>query len=244
MTTETTPSTLQQTILRHSIGLGLFAIVTAGVIAITQTSTEERIAKNIQQAEIKILTEVLPTSEFDNDLLSDNISLKDLKEHPLPSSDKSEQQDKPESFQLSALGPINDNEKIYIAKKDNKVIGFIFPAIAPEGYTAPIKLRIAVRKDGTLLGVRVVAHKETPGLGDAIESKKSDWILGFDGKNLNNPTEALWSVKKDGGAFDQLTGATITPRAIVLAVKKTLKMYIQQKDAFLHVASQLTEKQP
>ena len=250
MTTETTSSspTLQQTILRHSTGLGLFAIVTAGIIAITQTSTEDRIAKNIQQAEVRILTEVLPSAEFDNDLLNDNITIKALSHIQLPPSETSEQaseqKEKTEPFQLNALGPVNDNEKIYIAKKNGELIGFIFPAIAPDGYTAPIKLRIAVRKDGSLFGVRVVAHKETPGLGDGIESKKSDWILAFNDKSLDHPSEQLWFVKKDGGAFDQLTGATITPRAIVLAVKKTLKMYHQQKHAFIHVASQLTANQP
>ena len=95
--------------------------------------------------------------------------------------------------------------------------------VSREGYSGPINLLVAVNVDGTLSGVRVVSHKETPGLGDKIETNKDDWILGFVGKSLSNPSEALWKVRKDGGEFDQFTGATITPRAVVNAVREVLK---------------------
>jgi electron transport complex protein RnfG len=99
--------------------------------------------------------------------------------------------------------------------------------VVPNGYSGPIKLLVAVRTDGTLGGVRVVAHKETPGLGDKVEESRSDWILSFNDKSLSKPALAGWKVKKDGGQFDQFTGATITPRAIVSGVKNTL-LYFQE----------------
>jgi electron transport complex protein RnfG len=92
-------------------------------------------------------------------------------------------------------------------------------------------LLVGIHVDGSLSGVRVVAHRETPGLGDAIEEERSDWILGFTGKSLQNPSLQQWAVKKDGGAFDQLTGATITPRAVVKAVRQALLYYQDKKDA-------------
>jgi Na+-translocating ferredoxin:NAD+ oxidoreductase subunit G len=100
--------------------------------------------------------------------------------------------------------------------------------VVPDGYAGPIQLLVSVLRDGTVGGVRVLFHHETPGLGDKIEERKSDWVLSFDGKSLSNPTLEGWAVKRDGGEFDQFTGATITPRAIVQAVKNTL-IYVQQQ---------------
>ena len=101
--------------------------------------------------------------------------------------------------------------------------------MAPDGYSGNIHLLVAIKYDGTLAGVRVVNHKETPGLGDAVEAERSNWILGFTGKSLTNPGKKGWAVKRDGGQFDQFTGATITPRAVVKAVYKTLEYYQQHK---------------
>ena len=99
----------------------------------------------------------------------------------------------------------------FIAKQDNQAIAVFFPVKATEGYTGPISLVIGVKTNGELAGVRVLQHQETPGLGDQIELKKSDWVLSFNGLSLNNPQATGWKVKKDGGQFDQFTGATITP---------------------------------
>ena len=98
----------------------------------------------------------------------------------------------------------------------------MFAAIAPDGYGGDIHVLVAVKSDGSLAGVRVLAHKETPGLGDLIDEDKSKWIFSFNGLSLGNPPEKQWKVKRDGGSFDQFTGATITPRAVVKAVKKVL----------------------
>jgi electron transport complex protein RnfG len=103
--------------------------------------------------------------------------------------------------------------------------------VVPDGYSGPIKLLVAVNYDGTLGGVRVISHKETPGLGDKIEESRSDWVLGFNGKSLTDPLLEKWKVKRDGGIFDQFTGATITPRSIVSAVKHTLLYERDHRDA-------------
>lgn len=102
-------------------------------------------------------------------------------------------------------------------------------AVAPEGYNGNIYLLVAIKIDGTLSGVRVVSHKETPGLGDGIETSRSNWILSFNGKSLDNLTNKQWAVKRDGGDFDQFTGATITPRAVVKAVNNALHYFKKNK---------------
>jgi electron transport complex protein RnfG len=106
----------------------------------------------------------------------------------------------------------------------------VLEAVAPDGYSGRIKLLIAIRADGELAGVRVLAHRETPGLGDYIEIAKSEWISGFTGKSLDNPLPDNWKVKKDGGQFDYMAGATITPRAVVRAVRRALDYYAQNRE--------------
>ncbi|NCC28094.1 MAG: RnfABCDGE type electron transport complex subunit G, partial [Gammaproteobacteria bacterium] len=112
--------------------------------------------------------------------------------------------------------------------------------VVPDGYAGPIQLLVSVLRDGSVGGVRVLFHHETPGLGDKIEERKSDWVLSFDGKSLSNPTPERWAVKRDGGEFDQFTGATITPRAIVHAVKNTLIYVQQQGDALFEPVEAVT----
>jgi len=111
------------------------------------------------------------------------------------------------------------------AFKQQQLVAIIAAPTAPDGYNGSIKLLVAIRQNGDLMGVRVVAHQETPGLGDAIDSNKSNWIYSFNGRSLNNPELIDWKVKRDGGHFDQFTGATITPRAVVKMVLKTLQYY-------------------
>ena len=119
---------------------------------------------------------------------------------------------------------------VYRARKDGAPVAAVFTSIAPNGYSGTIKLLVGVYYDGSLAGVRVINHKETPGLGDKINEKKTNWILKFKGLSLTNPVESQWAVKKDGGEFDQFTGATITPRAVVTAVKKSLQFFEQNRD--------------
>ena len=202
-----TPSTFQSA-LRAAIGLGLFAILTAGLVALVQTNTSERIAEQEKKARLAALYALVPESLRNNDLLAD-------------------------SYVLSYQGV---EREVFLAKKDARATSLIFPWTAPDGYTAPIELLIAVGVDGELVGVRVLTHKETPGLGDKIELSKSDWILSFNEKSLSNTDTEAWNVKKDGGEFDQLTGATITPRAIVSAVYDALTFFETHQDQLLSQA--------
>lgn len=201
-------------IRRNAIGLAIFAVVTAGAIAVTQVMTADRIAYNIKAAEARALNQILPASSYDNDLLNDTMDIDSR-------------------FNQQLLGPLADNALIYRARNNGSVSAVILPAIAPDGYTTNIDLIVGINRDGSLAGVRVVAHRETPGLGDKIDTRKSDWILSFANKSLNNPMSEQWAVKKDGGDFDQFTGATITPRAVVRAVKRALMFFDMHKDLLL-----------
>lgn len=187
--------------------LGLFAIVGTGLVALTKTSTAERIAENERQALLDSLHQVFPQTEHDNDLYADAIAVSD----PLLGSSK----------------PV----AVYRARMGGQPVAALITSIVPEGYGGSIRLLVGIRYDGTLSGVRVLSHKETPGLGDAIEVEKSDWILGFKGLSLLKPKESLWKVKKDGGIFDQFTGATITPRLVVQRVRDTLRYYRGHREA-------------
>lgn len=186
--------------------LGLFAVVGTGLVAMTEAGTAERIAENERQSLLDNLHQVLPQELHDNDLYKDSIEVTS----PL----------------LGTPKPV----AVYRARKQGKPVAVIIASIAPTGYGGPIKLLIGIHYDGTVSGVRVLYHKETPGLGDAIEVEKSDWILGFNGLSLINPKESQWKVKKDGGVFDQFTGATITPRLVVGTVLNTLRYFKQNRE--------------
>ncbi|GAB3481968.1 electron transport complex subunit RsxG [Marinomonas epiphytica] len=201
---------LISSIRRNSIGLGIFAILTAGLIALTQVLTAKTIKDNIIQAQIAAFNEILPADRYDNDLTQDSAW---LEPDPLLGS--------------------TEAIKIHLARQQGAVEAVIFETVAPSGYNGNLYLLVAIDKNGTVTGSRVISHKETPGLGDKVDLKKSDWILSFANTSLDNPTLAGWGVKKDGGEFDQFTGATITPRAVVRAVKNTLIYFEEHKEALL-----------
>jgi len=199
---------LLHAIIRNSLILGFFACLTAGVIAVVYVTTQDKIKAQIQQAQARALLEILPESTHDNDLLHDTILL-------------------PEAQLL------NHQEKeifAHLAKKNNEPIAIILPVIAPEGYAGRIHLLVGIYWDGTIAGVRVTQHQETPGLGDKIELSKSNWILTFNDKSITHIPLEQWQVKKDGGTFDQFTGATITPRAVVKAVYNALNYFKTHKE--------------
>lgn len=201
---------LGKSISKNSLILGAFAAITAGLIASTFLGTKDRISAAERQAAQKALFEVVPQERHDNDLLNNTLQL---------------------SAQQQEQLHLAEDEKIHIAEYEDKTVAWVIPVVAPDGYSGDIKLIVGVNADGTVAGVRVLRHKETPGLGDQIELNKSDWILEFNGKSLDNPTADQWAVKKDGGEFDQFTGATITPRAVVKAVKTALQFYRAQNTA-------------
>jgi len=197
---------LGKSISTNSLLLGAFALVTAGILAGTKAGTEDRIAAAERMAAQKALLEIVPLERHNNDLLLDTVSIKEK--------------------HWAELG-LKHGGDIHIAREDGKAIAAIIPAVAPDGYSGDIKLIIGVNADGSIAGVRSLAHSETPGLGDKVDLKKSDWILGFNDHSLSNPKPEGWAVKKDGGEFDQFTGATITPRAVVNQVKRTLEFFEQ-----------------
>lgn len=192
---------ISRSMLKNSLVLGLFAIATVGLVAVLQQFTAARIATAEREAQVRALSEILPHGSYDNHLLDNSIELHD----PL----------------LGNKSP----QAAYIALKDGKPSAIILRATAPDGYSGAIQLLIGIRVDGRLAGVRVLNHRETPGLGDKIELAKSAWIRSFDGKSLSAPTTDGWAVKKDRGEFDQFAGATITPRAVVKAVHKALQYF-------------------
>lgn len=192
---------ISRSMLKNALVLGLFAIATVGLVAVLQQATAGRIANAEREAQVRALSEILPQGSYDNYLLDNSIQLHD----PL----------------LGSKSP----QTAYIALKDGKPSAVILRATAPDGYSGAIHLLIGIQADGRLAGVRVLGHRETPGLGDKIELAKSAWIRSFDGKSLSNPGEDGWAVKKDRGEFDQFAGATITPRAVVKAVHKALQYF-------------------
>jgi electron transport complex protein RnfG len=211
-------------VIKHPVSvagilLALFATAGTALVAVTNNLTAEKIAANEREALLQSLTALVPAETIDNDIATDTRLVS----------------------QRALLG--SDQTLVYLGRKEGSPVAAVFSSVVPNGYSGPIKLLVAVRTDGTLGGVRVVAHKETPGLGDKVEESRSDWILSFNDKSLSKPALAGWKVKKDGGQFDQFTGATITPRAIVNGVKNTL-LYFQEhgKALFLKPAKAAPDK--
>jgi electron transport complex protein RnfG len=198
-----------------SIGLGgtvlaLFAAITSLAIGWTYLSTQAQIELAVRRAEARQLMEIFPADTHDNELVDD-------------------------TFVLDAETPLlglRQNRQGYRVRQGERVIGVILPATARDGYSGDIRALVGVRSDGSIAGVRVVAHKETPGLGDKVDLRKSQWILGFNDRSLQNPAISDWTVSKDGGAFDQFTGATVTPRAVVVATRRALE-YAETHNALL-----------
>lgn len=222
-------SALFKSILQNSLGLGLFAILTVALISTTYVFTEERITDQIRAFEARALVEILPVTSHDNSLIDTRVAIQS------------------EDLLLNT-----STKDAFVAFRDNKPVAAILPTTAPDGYSGRIELLVGIYADGTLAGVRAVNHKETPGLGDKINTNVTDWILSFTGKSLNQPKADRWHVRKDGGDFDQFAGATITPRAVVASVYRTLNYFAEHKESLFKQAetalpdpySLITKEQP
>ena len=199
-------------ILLTAATLTLFAIIGTGLVVLTVDATRDRIAANERKTLLARLAILLPTGSFDNDVISDTVQVRNAQ-------------------WLGSKEPVT----VYRARLKGRPVAAVLAPVAPDGYSGDIKLLVGIRYDGTLTGVRVLDHHETPGLGDAIEESRSDWITRFTGRSLSNPAASGWKVKRDGGDFDQFTGATITPRAVVNAVHQCL-LYFAQSRAQLFAA--------
>ena len=197
---------LKHPIILSAFILGIFGVLGSGLVALTYMGTAEQIAAAEKAALLAIINKQVPPENFDNDLFNDVITL-----------------EKPEL----SKNPI----QIYRARKQGTPVAAIFAPVEAPGYAGPIRLIIGIQADGKLGGVRVLSHRETPGLGDKIEESRSDWVLSFSGKSLQDPLPGKWKVKRDGGEFDQFTGATITPRSIVTKTRETLEYFDKHSEA-------------
>ena len=212
---------LFQPITQPAMLLAGFALLGAITLSSIFSLTQPRIEANQNLATLKRLNALVHPAQYDNDPVQDSIELP--------------------AEPFGSAAPV----KVYRARKQGQPVAAIFETTAPDGYSGQIRLLVGVNQDQSLAGLRVIAHKETPGLGDKIEVEKSDWITQFTGKSLNSPPQDSWAVKKDGGIFDQFSGATITPRAVVNATRRVLIWSTQHlPDAFNATNTTTLEKHP
>ena len=205
---------------KASISLAIFAFISVFFVAMTDHLTADRIAENQEKLLLRALNEIAPNDSYDNDLIASKAILNQ-----------------------AGSGFIGDTP-VYLATKSGKPATAIFEVTTNKGYSGAITMLVGIdAMKKTVSGVRVVKHKETPGLGDKMEipktpPNKTPWVLDFDGKSLKNPELSRWNVKKDNGDFDQFTGATITPRAIVNIVKTTLLYAQDNMDALFSIGTE------
>ena len=190
----------------HGALLGGFAMLAAALLILGNISTRDAIAERQKEDVLASLSQVVPAQLHDNNLLADTLSLD---------------------------GPDHKPVIVYQAIKTGKVTAVAY-TVTGQGYAGDIKILMSVKRNSEIGGVRILAHAETPGLGDKIERNKSEWILNFNGRSFDKLPADQWKVKKDGGVFDQFSGATITPRGVVNAVKAGLDFFTQHKTELLH----------
>jgi Na+-translocating ferredoxin:NAD+ oxidoreductase subunit G len=204
---------MTETLLKHAtkttIAMVIFSLIGTGLLAYTFEKTKAPIDASLAIEKMKSFAEILPQSQYDNDLLQDFITV-------------------PAGGELNNRAPT----QVYVARQAGVATAVLLEATARDGYAGDIRLLIAVYQDGSLGGVRVIQHKETPGLGDYIEVSKDNWIKLFDHISLITHPKEPWKVKKDGGEFAYMTGATITPRAVVKATYRALKFVESNKAQF------------
>lgn len=215
------PETLIKHALKTAATLTAFAFIGTALLSYIFAITRAPIEASEAEAKLSLFKQIMPQENFDNDILNNVVQI--------------------------APSPLLGNRvpaQVNIAKLNKQVAGVILEAVAHDGYSGDIKLLIAYRADGTISGVRVLAHKETPGLGDYIDITHGDWIKAFDNESLTKTPAQQWQVKKDGGKFDYMAGATITPRAVVKAVLKATQYFEENKQSLLaeNIASN-TEQQ-
>lgn len=182
-------------IKKHAITLAVFAALTTAATAIVYQLTKNEILAQTHQERLSLLAQVLPTNMQSPRLLTTCVNYADER-----------------------LG--TTAKPVYSVIQEGKRVAAVIEATAPDGYSGSIKLLVAAKTDGTVLGVRTLEHRETPGLGDKIELRVSDWITKFTGTRVESENDPAWAVKREGGQFDQFAGATITPRAVINAVRR------------------------
>jgi len=199
--------TLAKASFHTALNLLFFALIGTALLALTYQLTRDTIARSVEREKLKLVVQIAPATAYDNDIMKDTALLA------------------PDEL----LG--NDDTTVaYRGRLNNKPSIAVLEATAPDGYGGRINLIIAIFRDGRIGGVRVISHNETPGLGDYIEIAKNKWVSVFNDTSLDNRRDSDWKVKKDGGLFDYMAGATVTPRAMVKAVHKALQYYALHRD--------------
>lgn len=209
-------SGFRKTVVFQAILLGTFTLLATALLSISDIGTRDTIKLRVEEDLKASIAQVIPNDLHDNDLLKSTVLFK---------------------------GPDGEPLTVYKATKDGAISALAY-IVNGFGYAGKITAIMAVNPKGEILGVRILSHAETPGLGDKIEVKKDDWILGFDGLSLDLLPEREWGVKKDGGHFDQFTGATITPKAVVKSVKEGLLLFADQKKGLLAPTAKRDSKLP
>ncbi|MFT5138662.1 MAG: electron transport complex protein RnfG [Lysobacterales bacterium] len=203
---------------RSAALLALIAVIGTGLLAGINELTKDRIVSQQRRLVLQQLNQLIPAVAYDNALHEDVIEFRD-----------------PVYFKHSGL------VTVYRARLGLAPVAVVLRLVAPDGYNGDIHLLVGIWENGTIAGVRVISHRETPGLGDPIEHQRSDWVLGFDETSLDNPSEKGWAVKRDGGIFEQFTGATITPRAVVGTVQRALTYYSSHSKMLFEQQSMLVD---
>lgn len=204
-------------IQKNSQILAIFAIVCTAIVGLVNELTKDKIEAQAQQQLLNTLHSIIEPGRYNNDMTQDCVNVNS----PL----------------LGGSQKSQVTQTAYIARRDGNAIAVAITSTAPDGYNGNIELIVAINMDDSVSGVRVLKHQETPGLGDKVELRKSDWIISFNGKALLSDNDNRWAVTKDGGMFDQFTGATITPRAVVKAVKKAVIFFKDNKQSLLTSAN-------
>ncbi|MEG3754481.1 electron transport complex subunit RsxG [Psychromonas arctica] len=199
---------------RNALLLGIFAVLCTGAIALVNVLTQPVILQQEQIALQNNINELIKPDRYDNNIIESCFTVVD-----------------------SELLGDSTPKQVFIAKQYNQPVAALIQTNTFKGYSGEIKLLVGIYADGTVAGVRINSHTETPGLGDKIQTNKSDWIYSFDGTSYQADQDDKWEVKKNGGSFDAFTGATITPRAVVFAVKNTLMYFNQHKSTLFNTAA-------
>lgn len=189
-------------VAKNGLLLTCFAFACTALVSLTYIQTKPAIEQAELENKYAILTQVIPDHLHDNALVESCVLVQD--DHLLSS---------------------REPQQAYVATLNGKPSAIAIETLAPNGYNGAIKLIVGFQVDGQITGVRTLSHQETPGLGDKIEKRKSDWVDTFVGAKVSGRKDPRWAVKKDGGQFDQFTGATITPRAYIAAIKRTALFY-------------------
>jgi electron transport complex protein RnfG len=197
-----------QSIIKTGLTLAVIAAICTALVALTFQATRERIAANEKALLEQSLQPALAGTFYDSGVSESRLVLPSP--HGLPG---------------------NEPAVVYRVFAEGEPVAALFAVTARDGFSGPIRILVGIDVDGTVTGVRILRHRETPGLGDKIESVRSDWVFQFDGRSMGDPVATGWAIEVDGGEFDQLTGASVTPRAIIKAIRDTLNYFETHQDA-------------